>query len=216
MTRDPRFGIGLLGMVGAQLAPGVWVADEGARMELLDVYEKGLDTSGRIVRGIRVHHLDRMTPCTGWDVRALLGHLIGITLIYGAGGLSAGEMFAPAEVGDDPGWAYGLAAKSALDTFSTPGAMERTFRLPAGEVPGSVALGLALTEAAVHGWDLADATGKSGTIDSDVAEALLAFHRSVAATEFRLGPDAMFGPEVPVDAGRSESDRLVGFLGRRP
>lgn len=183
-------------------------------MEMSAVYEKALDNSGRILRGIRPHHLSRPTPCAEWDVRALLGHLIGVTLMYGAGGLSSGEVFAPAEVGDDPGWAYALAAKTALGTFSAPGAMERTFRLPKGEVTGSVALGFASTEAAVHGWDLAVATGKSATIDSDVAEALLVFHRALPAGQIR--PAARFAPEVAVDAGASASDRLVGLLGRRP
>ncbi|MGH3611959.1 MAG: TIGR03086 family metal-binding protein [Pseudonocardia sp.] len=183
-------------------------------MEMLGLYEKALDNSGRILRGIRGHHLGRPTPCAGWDVNALLGHLISHTQMYGAGGLAAGEVFVPAEAGEDPGWAYAIAAKAALRTFSTPGAAERTFRLPAGEVPGSVAIGLAMTEAAVHGWDIATATGKSATIDSDVAEALLAFHRS-AVLEFQLGQDAAFGPEVPVDADRSASDRLVGLFGRQ-
>lgn len=185
-------------------------------MLLLAVYERSLDDSGRIVRAIRSHHLGNETACAGWNVYHVLGHLIGTTLIYGAGGLSADEELVPAEIGSDPGWTYALAAKTALDTFSAPGAMEQTFRLPVGEVPGSVALGLAMTESAVHGWDIATASGKSGTIDADVAQALLEFHRSQAAPQWRVGPNAMFGPEVPLGADASPSDRLVAFLGRRP
>lgn len=182
-------------------------------MEMLGVYEMALNNTGRILRGIRGHHLSLPTPCPGWDVSALLGHLIGQTQMYRAGGLAAGETFTPAEVGDDPGWAYTIAAKASLETFSEPGAAERIFRLPTGDVPGSVAINLAMTEAAVHGWDIATATGKSNTIDHDVAEALLAFHRS--SPQFRCGPDSMFGPEVSIDPDRSASDRLVGLLGRQ-
>jgi len=182
-------------------------------MEMLGVYEMALNNTGRILRGIRGHHLSLPTPCPGWDVSALLGHLIGQTQMYRAGGLAAGETFTPAEVGDDPGWTYTIAAKASLEAFSEPGAAERIFRLPTGDVPGSVAINLAMTEAAVHGWDIATATGKSNTIDHDVAEALLAFHRS--SPEFRCGPDSMFGPEGSIDPDRSASDRLVGLLGRQ-
>lgn len=183
-------------------------------METLGVYETALNNTGRILRGVRGHHLGRPTPCPGWDVSALLGHLIGQTQMYAVGGLAAGETFTPAMVGDDPGWAYTIAAKATLDTFSDPAAAERVFRLPTGDVPGSVALNLAMTEAAVHGWDLATATGKSNTIDRDVAEALLAFHRSTPG--LRHGPDPIFGPEVPTDPELSASDRLAGLLGRQP
>ncbi len=185
-------------------------------MEILGVYEKALDNSSRIVRGIRPHHLSRPTPCAGWDVRALLSHLIGATLMYASGGLSDDEVLQPAEIGSDPGWTYALAAKATLDTFSAPGAMERTFQLPMGALPGSAALGLALAEAAVHGWDIAVATGKSPTVDSGVAEATLTALRPIVTPEFRLGPHALFAPEVPVSAEQSPSDRLIGFLGRQP
>lgn len=185
-------------------------------MEMLAVYEKALDNSGRIVRGIRPHHLSRPTPCAEWDVMALLGHLIGVTLMHGAGGLSADEAFQPADIGSDPGWAYALAAKTALDTFGAEGAMDRTFRVPMGELPGSAVLGLALAEAAVHGWDLARATGKSPTIDAEVAEAALVALGPIVTPDHRLGPGAFYGLEVAVPADASASDRLVGFLGRRP
>jgi uncharacterized protein (TIGR03086 family) len=185
-------------------------------MEMLEAYEKALDNSGRIVRGIRPHHLGRPTPCAGWLAGDLIGHLIGVTLVYGAGGLQADEKLQPAEIGSDPGWAYALAAKTSLDTFAAAGAMDAMFRLPVGEVPGSAALALAVAEAAVHGWDLAVATGKSPTIDAGVAELVLAEIRPILTPDVRRGPQPMFGPEVPVATEAHASDRLVGFLGRNP
>jgi uncharacterized protein (TIGR03086 family) len=185
-------------------------------MEMLAAYEKSLDNSGRILRGIRMHHLSRPTACEGWDVHTVLAHLIGTTLMYGAGGLAPNETLEPADIGSDPGWTYALAAKTALDTFGADGAIDRTFRLPVGEVPGRIALGLAATEAAVHAWDIATASGKSGTIEAEVAESLLAFHTEHGAPEWRQGPDAIFGPEVLQPSAAHPSDRLVAFLGRQP
>ena len=41
-------------------------------------------------------------------------------------------------------------------------------RLPFGEVPGAVALGIHTVEAIVHGWDLATATGQPAAIDPEL------------------------------------------------
>jgi uncharacterized protein (TIGR03086 family) len=64
------------------------------------------------------------------------------------------------------------AADDALDGFRAPGVMERSLALSWGDTPGRVALGLALTDAVVHGWDLAIATGQKLYIDDDIAQAL--------------------------------------------
>lgn len=185
-------------------------------MDMLDLYQKALADTGRIVAAGEPDQLGAATPCAAWDARALLGHILAGTEMYGAGGLAPGAVFEPAVVGADYRGAYDRAAKSAVETTSAPGAMERVFRLPPGELPGSVVLGIALTEAAVHGWDLATATGQPTTIDPEIAEPTLGFLRQIMAPEFRAGPSPYFGAEVPVGEDASPSDRLVAFLGRQP
>lgn len=185
-------------------------------MDVLGLYRTSLEQTGRIVAAVETEHLGTATPCAAWDVRALLGHIIGATEMYGAGGLAAGVEFEPAVIGTDYRGAYDRAAKAALETMSTPGAMDRIFRLPPGELPGSVVLGIALTEAAVHGWDLATATDQPATIDPAIAEPTLSFLQQIMVPEFRSGPHRFFAAEVPVSPDASPSDRLVAFLGRQP
>lgn len=183
---------------------------------MLEIYQRELQRTGRIVAAVEPDRLGAATPCTRWDVRALLGHLVGATEMYGAGGLAPGATFEPAYVGTDVAGAYDRAAKAAWETMSAPGAMERTFRLPPGELPGGVALGIALTEAVVHGWDLATATGQPVTVDAATAEQTLGFLRQIMAPEFRAGPEPYFAAEVVVASDAPAGERLVAFLGRRP
>lgn len=183
---------------------------------MLETYQRELQRTSRIVAAVDPDRLDAATPCAAWDVRALLGHLVGATEMYGAGGLAPGATFAPAVVRADFAGAYDRAAKAAWETMSAPGAMERTFRLPPGALPGSVVLGIALTEAVVHGWDLATATGRPATIDPATAEQALGFLRQIMAPEFRAGPEPFFAAEVVVAADAPAGERLVAFLGRRP
>jgi putative transcriptional regulator len=70
-----------------------------------------------------------------------------------------------------------------------------------------------VVEVLTHGWDLARATGQSGSFPDDVAERALAGTRR-ALTERPQGPGAPFAAEVAVPPTSPAVDRLAGFLGR--
>ena len=81
-----------------------------------------------------------------------------------------------------------------------------------GEVPGSTLIGLRVVELAVHGWDLARATGQEEALDQGLCEAALATAR--AGLEGRPREGAPFAPEVAVPDDAPACDRLAGDLGR--
>ena len=91
--------------------------------------------------------------------------------------------------------------------------LDRTVRLPFGEFPGAVVLGMAATEQFTHGWDLARATGQPTDLDPDLAAELLGQARLVITDAYR-GPDgeALFGPAP--GPGRGEPGRSAGRLPR--
>jgi len=93
--------------------------------------------------------------------------------------------------------------------------MEKIVTVPAGTVPGAVALHLRLTEHLVHGWDLARATGQATTgLPADLAEQELAFARVQLG---KIPPDRRpFAPPQPVVDDAPAIDRLAALLGRRP
>jgi hypothetical protein len=62
---------------------------------------------------------------------------------------------APPPEDGDLSAAHRVAGEAAVAAFRSPGAMERSVALALGTVPGTNALGLALTDAVVLGWDLA-------------------------------------------------------------
>jgi len=90
--------------------------------------------------------------------------------------------------------------------------------LPIGEVPSEVAFGMALTDAVVHGWDLAVATGQNTTTDDRVAAPLLAGAQAAITDELRqpAAARAVFAQPVPIDPDSPTGERLVAFLGRSP
>jgi uncharacterized protein (TIGR03086 family) len=160
------------------------------------------------------------TPCTAWDVRALLNHLLGVFMLHRAlmsdtppdvamapGGLPAVDL-----VGDDVLKAYRLGVEGALSA-TTPDAVDRVHTTPLGAMPGSLLSGFGALDILVHGWDLATATGQDATLDPQLAEALFGFARQSVPADNR---PPQIGPEVAIRADAPVTQRLVAFLGRTP
>jgi uncharacterized protein (TIGR03083 family) len=53
-------------------------------MDLLDLDRRALADTGAHVRALGPDDLTRPTPCTEWDVRALLNHVLGNNHLYAA------------------------------------------------------------------------------------------------------------------------------------
>jgi uncharacterized protein (TIGR03086 family) len=159
------------------------------------------------------------TPCPDWDVRALLGHLVGGNVVFAAAlrGVplaEARQALAGDPLGADPVTAYAQAAAEVSAAFELPGVLDRPVTIPFGTVPGSVALHLRIAEALVHGWDLARATGRTVSFPDDVVEQEIAFTRQALPM---IPPERTpFAPSRPVAGDAAPLDRLVSLLGRDP
>jgi uncharacterized protein (TIGR03086 family) len=191
-------------------------------MELYPAFEQAVASTAQIVKGVRADQLSAPTPCSDWDVHALLNHMIGTLWLGGAllsdaapryamlpGGLPDGDL-----AGDDPAGAYAEGAAAALAAAGTGDALTRVHVTPLGEMPGPVLAGFTTLDIVVHGWDLAKATGQHATLDAALAGHVLDFaHQALSTEETRAG---RIGPAVAVPAGAPITDRLTGFLGRQP
>jgi uncharacterized protein (TIGR03086 family) len=192
-------------------------------MELFTAFEHAVASTAEIIKGIPASQdAAAPTPCTEWDVRDLLSHIIGT--LWLAEGLFADQQprypmapgsLPPVDVtGDDPVAAYAEAAAAALAAAAAGDAVTRTHVTPLGEMPGPGLTGFATLDILVHGWDLAIATGQPADLDGRLAAHVLAFAGQTLAT-----PDSRasrIGPAIAVPADASVTSRLVAFLGRRP
>lgn len=174
------------------------------------------DQMARLVAGVRDDQLADPTPCTDYDVAALLDHVVGFV-----GGLTAaarGEAGAPPPPGDgaslDPAWRSKLPAALAglAAAWREPGALDRTLEVGGIEMPARAAFLVANEELVIHGWDLATATGQPFSATDADLEVVGSFFE-------RFGPEQRGGGYAPGvdDAGDgSELDRLVATSGRQP
>jgi uncharacterized protein (TIGR03086 family) len=192
-------------------------------MELFTAFEHAVTSTAEVIKGIPAgQDVTAPTPCTEWDVRGLLGHIIGT--LWLAGGLFAdqpprypmapGSLPAADLAGDDPVAAYAEAAAAALAAVGAGDAITRTHVTPFGAMPGPGLAGFTTLDMLVHGWDLAIATGQPADLDGRLAAHVLAFAEQALATQdSRAG---RIGPAIAVPADAPVTSRLVAYLGRRP
>lgn len=144
-------------------------------------------------------------------MRDLIEHVIGGNERVAQ--LAGGSAELPARP-DDVVAAHRASAAVAQQVFDRPGGLDTTFKLPFGEVPGPVFLGMRTTDVLTHAWDLATATRQSTDLDPELATEQLAAARSIVAPAFR-GPGRPFGDEQTCAPGRPPADQLAAFLGRK-
>jgi uncharacterized protein (TIGR03086 family) len=184
--------------------------------DIAELHAQALDATGRVVGGVAADRWSAATPCTGWDARALVNHLVSGNLwaaelaaggtIEGVGSRLDGDV-----LGDDPAAAYADSAAAAAAAFRRPGALDAPCAVSYGPVPGSVYAGHRFLDVLVHGWDLASATGQDYALDPKLMEACLEVIEP--QLEAFRGAGA-FGPEVAVPADASAQTRFLAVLGR--
>jgi uncharacterized protein (TIGR03086 family) len=151
----------------------------------------------------------KTTPCTEWDVQALVDHMVHACEIFQS--MLAGDPPGPpkAKAGDDPSGTYRAAVADNLEAWRKPGATDT----PAG-VGDLKLIDINLGDAVAHTWDLGTALGRQPTIDTELAEYLAAVWDGPAADGGR--ERGAFGPRVQVPGDAPALDRLLGAFGRDP
>ena len=178
-------------------------------VDLLALHRAAIGVAQDVIDGVTSDQFDLPTPCSEWNVRQLLTHLIGGNL------RTSGHPPEPDVdiVGLDPAARYATASAMAIEAFEAPGGLVRDYQLSMGRVPGPQAIRNRISDQLAHAWDLARATGQPTDRDPELYEAALELSRQrFAATP---GPTGLFADEQAPQAEAGASDRFVAFLGRQ-
>ncbi|MEW2293933.1 TIGR03086 family metal-binding protein [Streptomyces sp. NPDC006743] len=183
------------------------------------LYSRATEQAAALIATVRPEQLTDPTPCTEYDVRALLAHVVGSSrriAVIGEGGDGLAVDTTVEGVPDD-GWpaAYDEVRTRVLKAWASDERMTAMTRAPWGEVPGRAALTGYVMELVTHTWDLNEALGRPMALDAELAEFSLANARRVLAEPER---DARvpFGSAQPVSEDAGAYERLAAWLGRRP
>lgn len=161
---------------------------------------------GEVVRRVG-EGWERPSPCSDWDTRGVLEHVIGFHDVLLLRPLGA----KPDRPKNDPLARWVVTAEAITEVL---GEQEDH----AVEVHGGSTLNLnrlipmLTTDVLVHTWDLARATDVFATLDPELCQDSLAAVQHAAG----LAASGMYAAPIDVSSDASVEDRLVAYLGRDP
>jgi uncharacterized protein (TIGR03086 family) len=166
------------------------------------------------VKGVTPDDLSKPTPCTEFDVRELLNHVIGgLEMLRVAAGGGKASLPEGDQFGSDPGAVYDERRASLLNALRGDGVLDRNWEMPFGSMPGSMMAGIVFMEHLTHAWDVAKATGQDTTLPEELVRECT---ETVAPMDEMLRMPGVCGPAVPVGDDASAQDKLIAFMGRQP
>jgi uncharacterized protein (TIGR03086 family) len=188
-----------------------------ASTEPVELLVAANDEFARRLRSVEPDDWARPTPCSEWDVRALVNHVVGANvryelLLHGASTEQVEATRSLDHLGDDPLSSFVTTADRVVACFREDGALERVAHHVNGDRSGRELLSMRILDVAVHGWDLARAIGVEEALDHEIVAFLIAYTADLDSAQERAFAAA--STEVPPNA--SPQDRLLYRLGRHP
>jgi uncharacterized protein (TIGR03086 family) len=172
--------------------------------------------AGAMAHGVISHissdQLSDPTPCTEWDVAALINHLVNgnlrfVAMVTGQPGPDRGQDV----LGQDHLAAFSDSLDQLCAAFDREGMLEQTFPTPFGEGPGTLLVTMRVGELTIHSWDLAAATGQPRDLDPE----LVAFaDKSMRSRPIPRGGQSPFAEQSSAPEGATAADRLAAYVGR--
>jgi uncharacterized protein (TIGR03086 family) len=187
--------------------------------DLIELHGRCGQRFAALVAGVGPRQWHDGTPCSRWDVRTLVHHLLyeqrwvpplmeGLTVEH-VGDQFEGDLL----VGDTSAWPGLLASaiEQAHAAVARPGALDRTVHLSFGDTSGQEYVMQLTADLAIHAWDLARATGQGEALDPEVVALMLPWAEVNAGL---LAASGMFGSPIDTSPGAPDDVRLLGLLGR--
>lgn len=170
---------------------------------------------GRVLVQVDDEHLELETPCAGWNVEALISHVVlgdaSVPLLFTGEPLPSTMAIDTSILGPNPVATWRGTALAAIESWRSEGAMEQIVQHPIGERPGSVFARFRLVDLLGHTWDLAHAIGVEAELPEALAEASLEFLFPMLD---ELRNSQVFGAPVEPPENSSSAVRFLALIGR--
>ena len=187
-------------------------------MNVTELHRRAVENFAHKVHQVADDQWHQPTPCTDWDVHALVNHVVGEEwwvrpLAEGKTIEEVGSSFDGDLLGDDPVAAVAAASAEAADAMDArvPEA-PILVHLSFGDTPIEEYAMQMLADHLVHGWDLAAATGMDRAMDPELVSVVQSWF---APQEEAWRAGGAIGPRFEIDADDPQSE-LLSMYGRDP
>ncbi|MEY9929221.1 uncharacterized protein (TIGR03086 family) [Catenulispora sp. GP43] len=175
------------------------------------------DQAARVVAGTDPGRFTDKTPCSDWDVKELLNHLI-LWTAYSFERRARSEQVGPdlteRDFASEPDYAAAYRAQldRALAAWAPPEVWESEIDTGGGKTPAPQVAEMILMEMVLHGWDLATATGQPYEISDEIAGTVA---QAVEASAEMYRQYDGFAAEVQIGQDATTLEKALAVSGRR-
>lgn len=179
--------------------------------DALDRYTRVSQGFENRLHGVGDDQWSNPTPCTDWDVRALVAHLVGTHHLILS---TLGQAHDTPGDDDDLIEPWHRARAAVISALSDPSTADSMVQSPFGEMPFSgLAGGLLCGDTLFHTWDLARATGQDEALGDDLCARQLEL---MAPMDGAIRGPGFFADKIDAPADADPQTRLIAFGGRQP
>jgi uncharacterized protein (TIGR03086 family) len=185
--------------------------------DVRDLFQRAHGRFGELVHAIGDDQWGAPTPCSDWDVHALVNHLVyearwAVPLLEGKTIEEVGSRFDGDLLGGEPKATYDAAVGAADSAVQADGALDRTVHLSYGETRAEDYLTQLAGDFVIHSWDLARGIGADDQLDTELVQWV---YEQAEPQADMLAQSGLFDPPVDVPADADLQTKTLALFGRR-
>ncbi len=185
-------------------------------MDPKDLFTQALDQASGCIHHVHDDQLGNATPCTEWDLKALVNHMVYELLwvpdmLAGKTVNEVGSKYDGDVLGEDLQKAWQAAASNARKAVRSSG-LDQIVHLSQGDVPARQYINEIGNDMCIHGWDVAQSTQCNLIINEELAGSLYDF---MLPRKEKLSVNGDFAPAIDVSSDASIQTKLLALLGRK-
>ena len=181
-----------------------------------DLHRRAVEEFGARVRAVADDQWELPTPCSDWNVRQLVNHLVyenrwTVPLMTGRTIAEVGDRYEGDLLGDRPEQAWDESSAQAVGAVGADGALDRIVDLSSGPTPATEYVSQLFADHLIHAWDLARAVGADDRLDPELVDACAAWFASMEDIYRSIGA---IGPRSETPPGADAQTTLLAAFGR--
>jgi uncharacterized protein (TIGR03086 family) len=182
-------------------------------MDVVELYRRTTAEWLSRVRAVGPDQWKDPTPCSDWDVRALVNHVVGEQrwippMMDGATIEEVGDRFEGDLLGDDPQSIAEVAAAESMAAVPDAVAQGRITHLSFGDTPADEYTRSVAADLLIHSWDLAAAVGADRRFEPDLVDAVAEWFTAVEQSYRSAG---VIAPRPSVTDDDPQAQLLAAF-----
>lgn len=185
--------------------------------DLIESFKRSVAEFDKRVQQVAPDQWTNDTPCSDWNVRALVNHLVYEDrwvpdMLAERTVQEVGDRYDGDLLGDDPIKAWNEASREAVASVSEEGVLQRTVHASFGDITADEYLRQVLNDHVVHAWDLARGIGADDRLDPELVDVCYEYAKPI---EDSLKSSGAYGDKVEAPPDADTQTKLLAVMGRR-